>query len=978
MIPPNEQLIRTLRGQLESQLRSGGVGVMERMLDSNPGLKSDVEGALDLIYVEITTREEMGQRVDATELKQRFPQWSERIERLMAVHHALQAESRLQTDIILGTQVDTDVDDLERTPISIPRQIDQYEILAEIGRGGMGVVYSARQHPLNRTVALKLMSETAAAGVSGKRLVHEAKTVASLDHPHIVQIFDAGQDQGRPFICLEYVAGGSLSSQLSKATFDAKSACRLLRLLADGVQYAHEQGVIHRDLKPANILMDSHGQPKIADFGLAKVVWERSQDAELASRLTQTGAILGSLCYMAPEQVSGQSDRIGVTTDIYGLGTILYEMLVGRPPFVRESPVDTAQDIKFRDPISPRTLAPTVPRDVETICLKCLEKDPQRRYASAAQLGDDLDRYLSGQPIVARPVSRLVRGIQWCKRKPAQAALLATLVALPLAYAVMQSRHTRDLRNINAKLSAALEGETQARKQADQDFWRAYSSVESVQKKLADAALEHEPRMQQARLEVVDNAIQLISYLAEQRPDEDRIAREQATLHRLRGLVLSDLGNYPAAIEALSTAEQCFNDLLASAPGDAWLHRNHAATLAAKAETLKWQTDLDGSVALYEQAAQEFADYQASFQDDVGYQIDLTQCLCSWASVTKDAGNFDAAEQRLHTAELRARGILERWPEEARAHSVSAQISGSLATLASNRNDPEIALPLVTQSVASFERALELAPGEREYQHMLVEKLELQGLQLHALHRDDEAILPLQKARNIATELRGRYPAIGRYINLEAGVVGKLSVVEIGRGNEVIALELAKAEVSLQRLLTQLAPNDLRQAANLAFSLSNLASRVIGAKSLGAEAPAQAERYAREALEVHASHALPDWVRDRVEWYARYNLTLALARQDRVEETRRELSRMAELTAADAQSQRFLADAWSELLASLLRTNASADQTDLAMAQTLDHLEQAIEAGWRDYPDLMQNEALDALRDNPQFQSLAERIKPPE
>jgi serine/threonine protein kinase len=280
-------------------------------------------------------------------------------------------------------------------PISIPG----YEVLAELGRGGMGVVYMARQTELDRIVALKmLLAGVHASETELARFRIEAKAVARLQHPHIVQIFEVGDHRGLPFFALEFLESGSLAGQLDGTPWADLRAAELLAKLAAGVQHAHEHGVIHRDLKPANVLMCADGTPKIADFGLATGV-------DRDGHLTQSGALLGTPSYMAPEQAEGRLTDVGRHTDVYALGIILYELLTGRVPFKGTTTLATLEQVCQQAPVPPRQLQPKVSRDLETICLKCLEKRPESRYASAQELADELRRFLAGEPIRARPLS---------------------------------------------------------------------------------------------------------------------------------------------------------------------------------------------------------------------------------------------------------------------------------------------------------------------------------------------------------------------------------------------------------------------------------------------------------------------------------------------------------------------------------------------------------------------------------------------
>jgi len=371
-------------------------------------------------------------------------------------------------------------------PTDIP-DVPGYEIIAEVGRGGMGVVYRARQKGLNRIVALKMILGGAHAGpVTLARFRAEAEAVARLQHPHIVQIYEVNEYHGRPYFSLEYIEGGSLAERLNGTPQAPDAAARLVRTLAEAIHVAHQRGIVHRDLKPGNILLAACGSapnakpqaatlmPKITDFCLAKRL-------DLPAANTQSGSLLGTPQYMAPEQASGHTHAVGPPADIYALGAMLYEMLTGRPPFVAATPLDTLMQVVQQEPVPPRRLNPRVPRDLDTICLKCLQKEPHKRYESAEALADDLGRFLDGQPIKARPVGGGERFARWCRRNPVVAGLtvavavlllaasaISTLAAVRIAGARDQAEQSADdARTAQRQAEGAAAGEREARAAAE-------------------------------------------------------------------------------------------------------------------------------------------------------------------------------------------------------------------------------------------------------------------------------------------------------------------------------------------------------------------------------------------------------------------------------------------------------------------------------------------------------------------------------
>ena len=306
-------------------------------------------------------------------------------------------------------------------------ELGDYELLEEIGRGGQGVVFRARQKSLNRTVALKVISLGQWASKAHlKRFRLEAEAAASLEHPGIVPIHEVGERDGSCYFSMKFVEGGQLDEVVRREPMPIRRAVELIAKVARTVHYAHEHGILHRDIKPGNILLDAKGEPHLTDFGLARLV-------ESESSVTHTLDVLGTPSYMAPEQAVGNNAAVSSVTDVYGLGAVLYQLLTGHPPFAGGTTYETIKLLLDTEPRQPRLLNPKIDRDLSTICLKCLEKDPKRRYSSALALAEDLERWLKHEPIQARHTGIFARGRKWVRRNPTSALLAACLVALAAA-----------------------------------------------------------------------------------------------------------------------------------------------------------------------------------------------------------------------------------------------------------------------------------------------------------------------------------------------------------------------------------------------------------------------------------------------------------------------------------------------------------------------------------------------------------------
>jgi serine/threonine-protein kinase len=581
---------------------------VEDYLARLPSLHASTEAMVDLITNEVLLRRQAGEAPQLDEYLQRFPQLSSQLRIQFEIEGVIEGQLPLPRTVGGGashTRHSIAPPPLDRLPV-----VPGYDILEELGRGGMGVVFKARQIELDRIVALKMIlpppiaaSEELAALLV--RLRGEALAISRLKHPDIVQIFDRGEYNGLTYLVLEYVEGGSLARKLAGVPQPAQQAAALLERLARAMQAAHQAGVLHRDLKPANVLLTSDGSPKISDFGLAKRL-----DDPVGQ--TASAAWLGTPCYMAPEQAAGRNREVGVPADVYALGSILYELLTGRPPFRAVTVADTLQQVKTDDPVPPSRLAAKVPRDLETICLKCLLKEPSWRYPSAGALADDLRRFLAGEPIHAHPASRAERLLRWTRRRPAAAALVVVSVVAGLALVIGAFWHT-------IQLQAALDRAEDLGRERQQQYERAEANlsladdvVDEMVTWVGHRRLANVPQMEQARSEVLERAVKLHQRLLQEDNSNPKLRlRTALSLDRLAESYRL-LGRRDQAEKVQRQAIDMHEKLTAEFPTEADHRRNLAGSyhnLSIQFSNARRYPEADRaerhSIDLYDKLAQE-------------------------------------------------------------------------------------------------------------------------------------------------------------------------------------------------------------------------------------------------------------------------------------------------------------------------------------------------------------------------------------
>lgn len=834
-----------------------------------------------------------------------------------------------------------------------------FEILGVLGRGGMGVVYSARQQALKRRVALKMV--TAGVHASPEQLARfqiEAEAVASLQHTNIVQIYEVGEHKGIPFFALEYVDGGTLVERIADHPFSPRRAADLVKMLAVAVHFAHEHGIVHRDLKPGNVLMTKDGLPKITDFGLAK------RTEEGASSQTQAGSILGTPSYMAPEQAKGAVAEVGPLADVYSLGAVLYHVLTGRPPFIGSTLLETLELVRSQEPASVRQLQPRVPRDLDTICLKCLQKEPKKRYADAAALSRDLGHFLSGEPIEARPVGTLERFYRWCQRNPRVAALSGAVLGLLITVAITSTtllfQIAKEKKQTELERQAAVEARDsatanerlakEAQKQAEEAEKVAkhnaviageqgrlavitlYNVVTKVQKQL-----RLQPGNQKLRTDLLNDAFAGLTKVVSGSESSELVGRTKAAAHQLMGDISKELGRTEAALKDYQAAQKIVDALAAAEP--------------------------DNQVAIWNQAV---------VYDKLG---EINHEILGDGAVARDYYR--------KCLELR-RGLAGR-PLKS-PELPPATVKQRLALTYAKLSDLALMLGDPLEAWADYQKFLELQPGGRVFQSPK------DALSASTDAKTNQGLFPTATSKQLGElgfHLDDAQTCRGWYVRaLELGLEGvkktpnnddakrslavcywALGDLELLTGNAATARDQYLKAHQIFEELRAGNPESAEEQRRLSLSFYRLGT---ACNRLG-EAPA-ADRNYQAALQLRQGLI-------KIEPHNAYNqinLALAMARCGHHAQAVEQAEKLRVRAAKDPAILFFTASTYA--LAAAAVTNAS--NPNLAVQQryagvAIDALTQAISHGYRDVVALECDPDLDGVRGDNRFRELVEKLKQP-
>jgi serine/threonine protein kinase len=709
------------------------------------------------------------------------------------------------------------------------RYFGDYELQKELGRGGMGVVYQAKQVSLNRSVALKMIKAGVLADDAElRRFQNEAEAVALLDHPGIVPVYEVGEHQGQRYFSMKLVEGENLGERLATFQDKPKAAATLLAETAEAVHHAHMRGILHRDLKPANILVDAEGRPHVTDFGLAKRV-------EADVEMTASGAILGTPSYMSPEQAAGRRGTITTATDIYGLGAILYAALTGKAPFGGDSLADTLQAVKERSPEAPRNLNASVPRGLETICLKCLEKDPRRRYASAQAMADDLRCWLDSRPITARRVGSAERAWLWCKRKPAVAALSAAVVLALIggttAVFAVQLRANANLRAANTSLELSNKALKKERERVEIRERQAVEAMRRFGDSIAnEPVLKNSPALKDLRRRLLGEPIAFFRDLRSQlqadagtRPESLRALASAA--YQL-GHLSQTIGDRDDASKSINEAQALLERLVREHPSEEAYQRILANTLYGLA-VVQFSKGLPREAhASLERAAGIYTDLIRQNPPEQDYRAEyrrgLARCHLLLGFADHQAGRPLPALELLRKArgEFEQLLPLSKLPSELRSEMVMCD---------NNAGAVEEALGRFADALVDYRKGLNVAdrlvqdnPSVAEYRLTLAQLHGNIGKILSVTGKPVEAEAATEKAREYYESLAVEFPSTTEYqygFGSAHVSLGGLAA-KTGRMNEAEA-RLSKARQIFERLATE-HPESPNFASELGAVLHNL------------------------------------------------------------------------------------------------------------------------------------------------------------
>lgn len=717
----------------------------------------------------------------------------------------------------------------------IPKVLGDYELLDELGKGGMGIVYRARQRKANRIVALKIirpdrlgsLSASSQAGII-ERFRKEAQAAARLQHDNLVTMYEVGEVDGCHYFSMQYVEGCSLADKLRTGPLDNKQAAKFIEPICRAVHAAHQVGVLHRDIKPQNILIENATlRPRIADFGLAKLA-----DDEV--ELTQSGEMMGTPPYMPPEQF-GDAVHCTAKADIYSLGATLYHSLSGRPPFQAATSIATMRQVLEQDPVGLRQLNAAVDIELETLCMRCLEKEPERRFGTADELADELRRYINGEPILSRPLSRVQRIVRWCRRNPIIASLIGAVAASlllavgALAFTAVKTEKARQ------DVEKSLDETKIAQTLSEASFQDALNAVNEFFTRVSEERLLNEPGAQGLRKELLNLAKNYYLRLLDRRAGDPAVQEELAATHYRLGLITEELESPRASLKSYDTARSMLTIQLQKNPTSAARQKFLSNTLNAMGRAHTRMGELDKAEALFKESRQIRAGLVGT-TEDIPERTEFERLLANTdmnlALIEKQRGNLaDALKLMLHAQEDRLTSLKQE-PKNRKLRRDLAKGDYNLANLAIDRDDPTSAVTVekhAKRAIERLEQLLQETPDDLEDRHLLalsyqlIADLDAALATTDATHKD-MAVDRYQRARTALERLVARNPNVPRYQFELALLLGNLAELEVDQMRREAALKLLDRAAEIVAALIKDQPGH-REYEELAKRLAELRTK---------------------------------------------------------------------------------------------------------------------------------------------------------
>lgn len=680
----------------------------------------------------------------------------------------------------------------------IPKILGDYELLEELGKGGMGVVFRSRQKSMNRIVALKVIRPDRLANMASssrqravERFRIEAEAAARISHDNLIAVYEVGCEEGCHFLAMRYVDGPSLSELVRRKPADNRQAASWIEPICRAVHAVHQQGVLHRDLKPQNIMVEeATGRTLLTDFGLAKLTGDDEG-------MTQTGETMGTPAYMSPEQFRDAA-HVTAAADVYSLGATLYCTLSGRPPFQASSGMQTMQQVLEIDAVPLRQLNPAVDQDLETICMKCLEKEPSRRYASAEFLADELKRYLDGRPILARPLGWHERAFRWSRRNPLPASLIGTtIMAIVVAIVALGVSNVRT---------------EAARKKSEESFQEAMSAVNDFFTRVSEERLLNEPGLQEVRHDLLKKARDYYEKFLKQRGDDPSLKSELAITQFRMGLILEELETPEVALDWFAKARETQKREVAAQPKSLEQTRALSSTINAMGRASAKLGRLDEAAESFREAERLREDLiaQTTNADDKFDLIRLhANCRMNLGVVDRQRKNFDEAQRLYEMAQSQREKTLPQKPKDRAMRRDLAKGFHNLANLAIDRGDAENLKANISKAIELLEKLVLENARDLDDQYFLSLCYRLRGDHFADLIPTDPQMLPTaqddySQALRVVQKLSDLNPSVQKYQRELAGLLVNLGQLDAQRGlrEEAIA-QLRRAQSILKTLLQQ-------------------------------------------------------------------------------------------------------------------------------------------------------------------------------